>query len=333
MQLAIMGGPIEMTDTQKGNCLKLERPVVSMCCLTYNHVDTIAQCLDGMLMQKVEVPFEIVVHDDASTDGTAEIVADYAARHPGRIRTILQTKNQYSYGPHPIALLFEAARGDFIAICEGDDFWTDECKIKIQWQALESHPSIDICAHASQTWISSADSGPKKMRPFSYPEGIYSAADLLLKERIKVQTATLFFRSHVVGSYVRFMRARKRNVGDVYLKALCARRGGLLYLAREMSVYRLASLGSWSGSIRSDYLARSTSATSKIIGLSDLRYQLGSPVDHAIRTVSARTILWVLRDHHMPFIQKIIFLVHNARYLSPRALWKVSIRRFFRGGA
>ena len=96
-------------------------------------------------MQDTDFPFEVIVHDDASTDGTAEIILEYAAKYPRLIRTIIQTDNQYSKGGliNP-RFVFPKAVGKYIAICEGDDYWTDKLKLQKQVMFLESNPEYVI---------------------------------------------------------------------------------------------------------------------------------------------------------------------------------------------
>ncbi len=110
-------------------------PVVSIICLTYNHAPYIRECLDGFLMQKTDFPFEVIIHDDASTDGTTDIIREYAAKYPAIIKPIIQTENQYSkhhnFG-YIMESCFQICQGQFIAYCEGDDYWIDPLKIQKQ---------------------------------------------------------------------------------------------------------------------------------------------------------------------------------------------------------
>ena len=99
--------------------------VVSVACITYNHAPYIRQCLEGFLMQKTNFPIEIIVHDDASTDGTDDIIREYALKYPELFKVILQEENQYSKGVDVLSLVFERSAGKYIAFCEGDDYWTD----------------------------------------------------------------------------------------------------------------------------------------------------------------------------------------------------------------
>jgi len=123
-------------------------PLVSVCCITYNHEKFICDAIEGFLMQKTDFPFEIIIHDDASTDGTADIIRKYEEQYPGIIKTICQTENQYSQGKKPMAeFVFPKARGKFIALCEGDDYWTDPLKLQKQVDFLENNPEYVVCYH------------------------------------------------------------------------------------------------------------------------------------------------------------------------------------------
>lgn len=121
-------------------------PVVSILCTTYNHEAFIREALEGFLAQRTSFPFEVVVHDDASKDGTADIIREVAAQHPDIIRPILQTENQYSQERGRVTRIMRAAaRGEFIALCEGDDQWIDPGKLQRQVDHLRAHPEQPLC--------------------------------------------------------------------------------------------------------------------------------------------------------------------------------------------
>ena len=121
-------------------------PLVSICTTTYQHSRYIRQTLDSFLSQKTDFPFEILVHDDCSSDGTAEILQEYARRYPGIVLPLFETENQYSKGvPINETFNFPRARGKYIALCEGDDFWCDEGKLQAQADYMESHPDCTFC--------------------------------------------------------------------------------------------------------------------------------------------------------------------------------------------
>lgn len=115
-------------------------PLVSICCLTYNHAPYIRKCLDGFMMQKVDFPFEVLIHDDASTDGTQDIVREYEKKYPEIIKPIYQTENQYSKGVSiSYSYQFSRAKGKYVALCEGDDYWIDSYKLQKQIKFLEEN--------------------------------------------------------------------------------------------------------------------------------------------------------------------------------------------------
>ncbi len=122
-------------------------PLVSIVCLAYNHAPFIRETLDGFLLQETDFPFEVIVHDDASTDATAAIIREYAARYPSLIKPIYQQENQYRQGVTVSTQLFAQAHGRYIAYCEGDDYWTDPRKLQIQVDFLERHRDYVMTYH------------------------------------------------------------------------------------------------------------------------------------------------------------------------------------------
>ena len=121
-----------------------EKIVVSICCITYNHESCIEDALEGFLIQETDFPFEIIIHEDASTDKTAGIIREYEAKYPKLIKPIYQKENQYSKGVQISRTFnFPRAKGDYITICEGDDYWTDPLKLKKQLSFLEKNS--DYC--------------------------------------------------------------------------------------------------------------------------------------------------------------------------------------------
>lgn len=124
----------------------IEQPVVSICCITYNHEPYIEDALEGFLIQETDFPFEILIHDDASTDRTTEIINKYARKYPRIIRMIIQTENQWSKGIRILpALVLPEALGEYVALCDGDDYWVSAEKLQIQVSFLEKNSEYVIC--------------------------------------------------------------------------------------------------------------------------------------------------------------------------------------------
>ena len=141
--------------TEGGNALNREI-AVSIICITYNHEEYIRDALNSFVMQKTDFQFEILIHDDASTDNTAAIIREYEIRYPEIIKPIYQKENQYSKGlalGEPFAFIdkyqYSRVKGKYIALCEGDDYWTDQYKLQKQFDAMEEHSEVDMCAHAA----------------------------------------------------------------------------------------------------------------------------------------------------------------------------------------
>lgn len=130
-------------------------PLVSIQCTVYNHEPYLRQCLDGFVMQQTNFPFEAIVHDDASTDGSAAIIREYAEKYPDIIKPIYEIENQYSKHDGSLGRIMKAAihpAAKYVAICEGDDYWTDPQKLQIQVDFLESHPDYSLSVHEYKVW-------------------------------------------------------------------------------------------------------------------------------------------------------------------------------------
>lgn len=134
----------------ESNGIDIERSLmVSICCLVYNHEPFLRECFDGFVMQQTTFPIEILVHDDASTDNSAEIIREYTAKYPDLFKPIYQTENQYSKGKGYVGMTLniERAKGKYIAFCEGDDYWTDMFKLQKQVEFLEEHEDFVVAFH------------------------------------------------------------------------------------------------------------------------------------------------------------------------------------------
>ena len=124
--------------------------LISICCTTYNHEQYIGNAIEGFLMQKTKFPFEIIIHDDASQDNTAKIIKKYANQFPNLIVPILQKENKYSKKEKVLQkYVLPKARGEYIALCEGDDYWTDPDKLQKQIDTMKKFPKCNFSFHQS----------------------------------------------------------------------------------------------------------------------------------------------------------------------------------------
>lgn len=200
-------------------------PKVSIVCITYEHVKFVKNCLDGFLEQKVGFEYEIIVHDDASTDGTVDIIREYASAHPSRIVTILQTENQRSKGIRPWPPCFAKARGEYIALCEGDDHWIDVDKLQRQVDALDADPMATGCFTNAYNelrgervhFLGGYTKVPRSM--------ILREADYLQGQGIP--TCTFMFRRSAIAEYPTVLRSF--STGDTALFTLLLGKGHFIY--------------------------------------------------------------------------------------------------------
>ena len=205
---------------------------VSIICNTYNHEKYIAHALESFLMQKTDFSFEILVHDDASTDSTPDIIKTYAEKYPDIIKPILQTENQFSKGINVTQVFqYSRAKGKYIAFCEGDDYWIDSNKLQFQVDWLEQHPQDIGCVH--KYIVVDEDENIQNIKTFGYyeKEERYTLKDFEEKE-LPSQLASLVCRNIF------------RNQGESYPENFNAVdiQGDIkiyLYLLAHGSIYRL----------------------------------------------------------------------------------------------
>ena len=214
-----------------------ENIIVSIQCLVYNHEPYLRQCLEGFVMQKTNFKFEAIVHDDVSTDGSAKIIAEYAAKYPDIIKPIYETENQYSKRDGSLErIINEACHGKYIALCEGDDYWTDPLKLQKQVDFLEANPDYTMCFHNAIEHFQSQNI-PDKL--FSKINDLDYDSDSILVNWI-VPTCSVIFRRSVLDSrqYQSVQQCREFIYGDAPLFVTCADLGKIRGMSDVMSVYR-----------------------------------------------------------------------------------------------
>ena len=222
-------------------------PVLSVMIITYNHASFIAQALDGVLSQKIDFKLEIVIGEDCSTDGTREIVIDYQKRYPQLVRVLLPEINIGAM-PNLIATM-AACRGEFIAILEGDDYWTDPTKLQRQVNALRANPNCSMCFHDAQiVYETSPAKAPvvfsQHIAPHALPPPNIIGSPLqftqldLARVGWIMPSASMLFRANSLPQPLPAWFAGVYS-GDYTLQLLSTRWGPALYLPRMMSRYRL----------------------------------------------------------------------------------------------
>lgn len=224
--------------------------LVSVSCITYNHGKYLREALEGFLMQDCDFKYEILIHDDASTDDTPDIIREYEKKYPNIIKPILQRENQYSRGIRNISGVFNFPRasGKYIAMCEGDDFWTDPKKLRLQAEYMERHRECAMTLHSACILHSDgAYHASSMIRP--YEEDRPVSAEEVISKKSNYPTASLMIRTEYAKELPEYYF--KCPVGDIPLQIYMASRGTVYYFDRPMSVYRQGAEGSWSSDIDS----------------------------------------------------------------------------------
>ncbi len=216
-------------------------PLVSIRCLVYNHEPYLRQCLDGFVMQKTDFPFEAIVHDDASTDGSAAIIREYAEKYPDIIKPIYETENQYSKHDGSLVRIMNVAMhpdSKYVALCEGDDYWTDPNKLQMQVDVMESDQEVGLV----YTCASQYDQQSQRIVLEQFGTAIDSFESELLNN--KCITLTCCMRKDLLMSYREYyeshrLRERGWKMGDYPLLLYLCYHSKPYFIPKVTGVYRV----------------------------------------------------------------------------------------------
>lgn len=218
--------------------------VAAIRCTTYNQIDYIRKCLESLVCQQTTFKYEIILHDDASTDGTTEIVKEYVERYPELIKPIIQTENQYSKRNDSIKRAINAAISPsvkYIAFCEGDDFWMDPMRLQKQVDFLESHPEHSMVFGAVEYLY--PDGHVEIVRRYNHFVEECPVKDIILGGGGFVKLNSMLYRRCLKENYPEW--AESAPVGDSPLFLVLAVRGKVAYIDEVWSCYRVCAKGSW----------------------------------------------------------------------------------------
>lgn len=213
-------------------------PLVTICCITYNHAAYIRECLNGFLMQETNFKFEVVIHDDASTDETQGIIKEYCEKYPNVFSPIFQHVNQYSRGIKSIIQTFcvPQFRGKYVAMCEGDDYWIDPYKLQKQVDFLESHPDYGMCYTKVKRFVQ------KSNQFIDEWGGPNETMDKLLIENT-IPTLTAVFHKAIYYNYLTEIHPSKRGwlMGDYPIWLYFAQNSKIKFINETTGVYRICT--------------------------------------------------------------------------------------------
>lgn len=217
-------------------------PVVSVFCWSYNHSKFIEKSISSILEQRTNFPVEAIIHDDASTDGTIEIIKQFELDHPQIFRNILQEKNQFSIGKSVMIPLIASCRGKYIALNHGDDFWTDPDKLQIQVDFLEKNPHFSCCFHRTKL----VDENEAMIQQeYFVPDGSeFDFRDCLVKLKKKYATCSMVFKREALKNPKDWFL---KSPTDMFLELQLALHGKIGFIDRNMGAYRKHGGGVWMG--------------------------------------------------------------------------------------
>ena len=228
---------------------------VTVVCTAYNHEAYLRDALEGFVSQETDFPFEVLVNDDASTDGTAAILREYAAKYPDIIRPFYQEKNLYSQGVNIYdAVFYPVARGEYIAACEGDDRWTDPHKLQLQVDFLDAHPEYSACVHNTLAHTVGGEEPDRVL----FAEG--EDRDVPFEQVIRgmshaFHTSSILARREYIVNPPEFRNvAYRHGFTDYAVGVWLTLNGKVRFLDRCMSVYNISSgVASWSSNTAKHY--------------------------------------------------------------------------------
>lgn len=227
----------------------MDTAMVAVHCSVYNHGRYLRKCLESLVEQRTDFRYVIVVNDDASTDDSADIIREYADRYPDLILPILHKENLFSQGISRTPFMFAKCDAKYIAICEGDDFWTDPDKLQKQVDYMETHPDYSLCVHASYCAHEDGSYFTEKFfRPYDTSRTI-TMQDIFGKWRFA--TNSMLYRRTARPEYVVPFRGDCSN-GDYALTVYLALHGKVYYIDELMSAYRVESVNSLNWKWRAD---------------------------------------------------------------------------------
>ncbi|MEA5049245.1 MAG: glycosyltransferase family 2 protein [Eubacteriales bacterium] len=223
--------------------MEQKKPLVTVILPTHDHAPFISRAVESILAQKTTFPFDILIHDDASGDGTTEIVKNYAAKYPDKITLIAQTVNQYKTDKKiQTHILYPRITAKYTAICDGDDLWTDENKLQLQVDYLENHPGCTLCICGADK-IDVAGRIIGMSAPYK-EDCVVAMEDMIRAGGEFCSSNTIVAPTALLNSQPDFCELTE--VEDIPVHMWCAVNGYAWYFSKHMAAYRYAVPGSWS---------------------------------------------------------------------------------------
>ena len=235
-----------------------DKIMVSVMCTAFNHEEYIRQALEGMVNQKTDFEYEILINDDVSSDDTADIIREFEARYPEKVRAFFPEKNLYSQGIDVYYhTFFPNARGKYVAFCEGDDYWCDETKLQRQVDFLDAHPDYSACVHNSLGEYIGSGEEPKPLFPRTGDRDVPFETVIWGMSHSFHTSSIVARREWIVQSPDFRYVAWDHDFTDYAVAVWLSMNGKIRFLDRCMSLYRIGSNpGAWSSGLDRHYAKR-----------------------------------------------------------------------------
>lgn len=272
--------------------------ILTIICLTFNHANFIHKTLEGFVSQETEYKFKVIVHDDASTDGTQTIIREFEQKYPNLFECIYQSQNAYSKGidiKH--TYIQPLVKSKYIALCEGDDYWCDKTKIQSQLSYLINSPDTAMCVHNTQYIDFDGDLLKKQFnnssinKDYSFPDvlkagggGLFHTSSMIMKTEVYFDIPDYFYL---------------KGVGDYPITLYAASLGDIHYIGKIMSYYRSNNPNSWIGRMKQNVKLYANHYYDEYLFLENIEKNINS-FHHAFKIAKGRCIYSIIRYKECP---------------------------------
>ncbi|RCW27027.1 glycosyltransferase [Marinilabilia salmonicolor] len=280
-----------------------ETPLVSVCMITYNHEPYIAEAIEGVLMQKADFPFKLIIGEDHSTDNTRAICEDYAAKYPNIIE--LLPRKEYNLGMMPNFIrTLNACTGKYIALCEGDDYWTDFLKLQNQISFLEKNSPYSICHHRYRI-ISTNTNSIETLSPLMSEDSNLIG---LLSDH-KIGTLSCVFRNNLKN----YNWLKEFPIGDFPLHLFNSINGKIKYFSANMATYRIHENGNWNNKNKIDKIITAIETLNKSLFFFDLNQDAKKNLNSSLAKHYTQLALKLLEKNKIDNVSEILkkAIIHN----------------------
>lgn len=294
------------------------KPVVSVCTITYNHEKYISKAINSFLMQETNFPFEVVIGEDCSLDKTRKIIEEYVEKYPNIIRLIISKANVGMQ--KNVKRSMEACKGEYIAFCEGDDYWTDEKKLQLQLYEMKKYPEIYISFHPTYELMNGKNRDV--LSQHSKENKIFTTSEVILGDGGFMPTNSIIVKKEIVDNLPTWFHT-DAPVGDYFIQIFGTNKAGALYINRIMGIYRIQHEGSWSHHIKKNednkiFFIEKMKKVMKYLDR-DLDYKYSNQIKQYIKKITWNIIL----NRNISIQSKKIFFNKNRAIFSnkQKLLW------------